>query len=221
MTRIFERPSVTADIVVFTTQNNELKVLLIKRGSTPFKDHWALPGGFINKGESIEQAAKRELQEETGVKNVYLEQLYTFGKPKRDPRGRIITVSYYALIKSKGVKLEAREDAAEAKWFPAYKLPELAFDHQEIIEYAKQRLQWKLEYTTVGFQLLPNEFTLTELQKIYEIILNKKFDKRNFRKKINSLDLLKYAGKMTRKVAHRPAKLYTLKKRIGEIVEIL
>lgn len=221
MVRVFEKPSVTVDVVVFTIIDDQLKVLLIKRKNEPFQDKWALPGGFINKDEALEEAAKRELLEETGVKDVYLEQLYTFGGPERDPRGRIITVAYYALIKSESVELKASEDAAEAEWFPAYDLPELGFDHERIIEYAKQRLKWKLEYTTVGFQLLPQKFTLTELQRIYETILNKKFDKRNFRKKIKKLGLIKYTGEKQEDVPHRPAKLYELKRKIGEIVEIL
>ena len=221
MVRVFERPSVTVDVVVFTMKDNKLKVLLVKRGNEPFKDSWALPGGFINKNESLEDAARRELLEETGVKEVYLEQLYTFGKPNRDPRGRIVTVAYYAIIKSKGVELRAQEDAVEARWFPAYKIPKLAFDHKDIVTYALKRLKWKMEYTTVGFQLLPKKFTLTQLQKVYEIVFNKKFDKRNFRKKIISLNLIKATGEKTTDVAHRPAELYSFKSRIGEIVEIL
>ncbi len=217
----FPKPAVTADIVIFTIKDNDLKVLLIKRGVAPFKDKWALPGGFVHLDESLEQAAKRELEEETGVKTAYLEQLYTFGNPERDPRGRVITVAYFVLIKSEQQKLRASTDASDARWFSAYKFPQLAFDHQEILEYAIKRLKWKFGYTTVAFSLLPKKFTLTSLQKIYEIVFNKKFDKRNFRKKIFSLNLVKPTKELKKDVSHRPPKLYKLNKNIGDIVEIL
>lgn len=216
-----KRPAVTVDVVIFTVIENDLKVLLIKRSLQPFEGCWALPGGFVRMDESMENAAKRELMEETGVKNVYLEQLYTFGNPGRDPRTRVITVSYFALISPKGIKLESTTDASEAMWFSAYKLPKLAFDHDTIARYALQRLKWKLEYTTVAFSLLPEKFTLGELQKIYETIFNKKFDKRNFRKKILSLGLIEETREKLKNVSHRPAKLYSFRKKIGEIVEIL
>lgn len=217
----YPRPMVTVDVVIFSIQNHDLKVLLIRRDIQPYKGGWALPGGFVHIDEDLEAAAKRELEEETGVKDVYLEQLYTFGDPKRDSRGRVITISYFALIKSEGQKLDPKTDVSEANWFSAYKLPKLAFDHSKILEYALRRLQWKVEYTTVAFQFLPEKFTLTDLQKLYEIILYKKFDKRNFRKKIFALDLVQETGNLLEGVAHRPAKLYTCKKKIGEIVEIL
>jgi 8-oxo-dGTP diphosphatase len=214
-------PAVTVDVVIFTVIDNDLKLLLIKRALAPFEGCWALPGGFVRMDESLEDAAKRELFEETGVKNVYLEQLYTFGDPLRDPRKRIITVSYFALVNPKGIRLEPTTDASEAKWFSAHDLPKLAFDHDKIYKYALQRLKWKLEYTTVAFSLLPSKFTLTELQKVYEIILNKKFDKRNFRKKILSLGLIEETRETSKNVSHRPAKLFSFRKKIGEIVEIL
>jgi 8-oxo-dGTP diphosphatase len=217
----FDRPSVAVDLVIFTIRHNELNVLFIKRKIWPFKGKWAFPGGFVRMNESLEAAAKRELQEETGVKDVYLEQLYTFGEPKRDPRTRVVSVAYFALTRSKGLKLKAATDAADVDWFPAYGAPKLAFDHNEILKYSLQRLKWKLEYTTVAFQLLPKKFTLTQLQKVYEIVLNKKLDKRNFRKKINSLDLIKATDEFTSDVPHRPARLYECKRKIGEIVEIL
>ena len=215
----FERPSVTVDIIIFTIKNNDLKILLVKRKVWPFENMWALPGGFVRMNESLEEAAKRELVEETGVKDIYLEQLYTFGNPKRDPRTRVITVAYFALI-NPDQKLKASTDVSEVGWFSAYKIPELAFDHKDIIGYAIKRLRWKLEYTTIGFTLLSEKFTLTQLQDIYEIIFNKKFDKRNFRKKILSLDIIKEEGIM-KDVSHRPAKLYVLKKKVGDIIEIL
>ncbi len=217
----FEKPSVTVDIVIFTVRNNDLKVLLVKRDIDPFKDYWALPGGFVKMDESLDEAAKRELVEETGVKDIYLEQLYTFGEPKRDPRTRVITVSYFALISSENLKLKASTDVYDVQWFSAYQLPKLAFDHKEIVSYGLKRLRWKLEYTTIGFKLLPEKFTLTQLQVLYELIFNKTFDKRNFRKKILSLGLLEATKEITQNVSHRPAKLYSFNKKIGEIVEIL
>ncbi|MDP2907531.1 MAG: NUDIX domain-containing protein [Nanoarchaeota archaeon] len=215
-----EKPSVTVDIILFTIKDESLKVLLVKRAVDPFKDMWAIPGGFILVNESLEYAAKRELLEETNVKDIYLEQLYTFGNPKRDPRTRVITVAYFALVNSEKFKLKASTDVKDVRWFSMYDMPELAFDHKKIMEYALKRLKAKLEYTTVAFSLLPEEFTLTELQKIYEIIFNKKLDKRNFRKKIKALGLVKETTQYKEAVAHRPPKLYARNKKIGEIVEI-
>lgn len=182
---------VTVDIVIFTLRGGTLQILLVKRGVPPFEGQCAIPGGFLREGESLEEAALRELYEETSVRNVFLEQLYTFGDPARDPRGRVITVAYYALIASDRLSLEAGADAAEARWFPVQNLPTLAFDHKSIAEYALSRLRNKLEYTTVGFQLLPEKFTLGELQGVYEAILGKSLDKRNFRRKIALLGILK------------------------------
>lgn len=182
---------VTVDIVVFTIRDRALQVLLVRRGVPPFEGQYAIPGGFIHEDESLEDAAQRELYEEAGVRNVFLEQLYTIGDPKRDPRGRVITVAYYALIASDKLSLVAGADAAEAKWFPASNLPLLAFDHKRIVSYALERLRNKLEYTTVGFQLLPQKFTLSELQSVYEAILGRRLDKRNFRRKIALLGILK------------------------------
>lgn len=217
---MLEKPSVTVDIILFTVKEDNLKALLVKRAIEPFKDMWAIPGGFIRMNESLEEAAKRELVEETNVKDVYLEQLYTFGDPKRDPRTRVVTVAYFALVNSEKFKLKASTDVKDVRWFSMYELPELAFDHKKILEYALKRLRWKLEYTTLAFSLLPEEFTLTELQKIYEIIFNKKLDKRNFRKKIKALGLVKETTQYKEDVAHRPPKLYSRNKKIGEIVEI-
>lgn len=203
---------VTVDIVILTVKENDLRMLLVKRKYDPFKGCWAIPGGFVQRGESLEKAALRELNEETGVSDVYLEQLYTFGAPERDPRGRVITAAYFSLVDSTKLKLKATTDVSEVKWFSMYALPEkLAFDHKQILEYALQRLRYKLEYTTVGFQLLPKKFTLTELQRLYEIILSKKLDKRNFRKKINSLNLLKPLNETKMEGVHRPARLYSFK----------
>ncbi|HEV3037761.1 MAG TPA: NUDIX domain-containing protein [Candidatus Angelobacter sp.] len=197
---------VTVDIVIFTIQSGVLKVLLVKRGAEPFAGRFAIPGGFVHEDESLDQAALRELKEETGVSDVYLEQLYSFGDPGRDPRGRVITVAYFALI-SAGREVKAGTDAAEAMWWRVNDLPILAFDHDKILAYALERLRNKLEYTTVGFQLLPGKFTLTELQELYEAILGKKLDKRNFRRKMSLLKILKPI-KEYRRGGQRPAQLY-------------
>jgi 8-oxo-dGTP diphosphatase len=197
---------VTVDIVIFTIQDGVLSVLLVKRRIPPFVGQCAIPGGFVHEDEDLDQAALRELREETGVADVYLEQLYSFGKPDRDPRGRVITVAYFALI-SADRKLKAGSDAAEADWYPTNRLPSLAFDHATILSYALERLRNKLEYTTVGFQLLPEKFTLTELQEVYEAILEKKLDKRNFRRKMSILRILKPLPEY-RRGGQRPAQLY-------------
>ena len=197
----------TVDIVIFTLRKGSLQVLLVKRGVPPFEGQYAVPGGFIRGDESLEEAARRELHEETGVRNVFLEQLCTFGDPKRDPRGRVITVAYYALIASDKLSLVAGADAAEAQWFPASRLPPLAFDHKSILDYALERLRNKLEYTTVGFQLVPEKFTLGELQAVYEAILGRQLDKRNFRRKISLLGILKPLREWQR-TGRKPAQLF-------------
>ncbi len=198
---------VTVDIVIFTIRGKELCVLLVRRGSPPFLGSWAIPGGFVKKRESLDDAALRELREETGVSRVFLEQLYTFGDPKRDPRGRVVTVAYYALVAEDRATLVAGTDAADARWFPANALPPLAFDHREILDRALERLRNKLEYTTVGFELLPEKFTLGELQAVYEAILGRKLDKRNFRRKIELLGILRDTREEKRGT-RRPARLY-------------
>ena len=198
---------VTVDIVIFTVRDRALQVLLVKRGVPPFQGQHAIPGGFIHEGESLEEAALRELREETGVRNVYLEQLYSFGDPGRDPRGRVITVAYFALLASHKLTIMAGSDAAEAGWFPASNLPPLAFDHQRILGYAVERLRNKLEYTTVGFELLPRKFTLSELQAVYEAILGRPLDKRNFRRKLSLLGILKHLREWQR-TGRKPAQLF-------------
>jgi 8-oxo-dGTP diphosphatase len=204
----YPHPAVTTDIVIFTVRDQQLKVLLIRRKGTPYKGKWALPGGFVDIDEDLEQSAKRELAEETGVKGVYLEQLYTFGAPKRDPRERIITVAYFALIPSQKQQLRAATDAEAVDWFAIDQLPKLAFDHQDIIDKAHQRLVAKLDYSTIAFQFMPKEFTLTELQTVYEIILQQEVDKRNFRKWVLALENIEETGNERREGPHRPAKLY-------------
>jgi 8-oxo-dGTP diphosphatase len=197
----------TVDIVIFTIERGALKVLLVKRGIEPFAGRYAIPGGFVLENESLDQAAMRELREETGVAEVYLEQLYSFGDPKRDPRGRVITVAYYALISAAHSQLRAGSDAAAAAWFAVDAVPDLAFDHPKILAYAVERLRNKLEYTTVGFQLLPEKFSLSELQEVYEAILGKKLDKRNFRRKLALLNILKPTAEY-RRDGRKPARLY-------------
>jgi len=216
----YPKPAVTVDIVIFTVKEKDLQVLLVKRGVEPSKGMWALPGGFVKMDESIENAAKRELEEETGVSDVYLEQLYTFGDPKRDSRGRVITIAYMALVNSGDLEIRASTDAEEVQFFSVNKLVNVAFDHNKIISYALKRLKWKFEYTTVAFSLLPEKFTLTQLQELYENIFQKKLDKRNFRKKILSLNILE-EEELMKEVSHRPPQLYSLKKRIGDVVEIM
>lgn len=207
----FENPKVTVDIIIFTIEDNKLKTLLIRRKSPPFKGKWALPGGFLKKDEDIYNAALRELNEETGVKGVYLEQLYTFGEPKRDPRGRVVTVAYFALVPRQLMKIKAADDAADARLFSLTALPFLAFDHKKILNYVLYRIRNKVQYSNVIWSLLPKKFTLTEIQKVYEIVLNKRIDKRNFRKKLLYLGLLKSAKKMITGLRQRPAKIYTFK----------
>ncbi len=211
----YERPSVAVDLAVFTVIEDQLKVLLIKRGQWPFAGFWSLPGGFVKIPESLEEAAKRELEEETGIhhKDVYLEQLYTFGNPKRDPRTRVISVVYFALADWTKIKpfVTGKESIKDVQWVNVSKLPKLAFDHEEIIKYALKRLRYKLEYTAVGFELLPELFTLTDLQKLYETILDEKLDKRNFRKKIFAMGILEESG-VYKKGPYRPAMLYRFKK---------
>jgi 8-oxo-dGTP diphosphatase len=196
------------DVVILTVHERRLLVLLVRRRHWPHEGQWAVPGGFVNPDESLEDAARRELEEETGVRDLYLEQLYTFGDPGRDPRGRVITVVYYALIRAEGLRVQAADDAADARWFPAYQLPAMAFDHDKILAYTLQRLRGKLEYTTIGFQLLPPEFTLGELQEVYEAILNRRLDKRNFRKKVLTTGILEQTLDVRKAGQHRPAALY-------------
>jgi 8-oxo-dGTP diphosphatase len=216
----YARPSVTIDTVIFTVKDGDLKILLVRKGINPFKGKWAIPGGFIKMDESLDDAARRELEEETGVKDVYLEQLYTFGDVGRDPRGRVLTVAYMALINSEEIKLRASTDTIDVKWFGIKNLPELCFDHKNILEYALKRLKWKFEYTPVGFSLLSEKFKLSELLRLYEIVFDKVFDKRNFNKKIHSLNILKEVGLETG-TPFRPARLYSLKKNISEVLGII
>ncbi len=207
----YPHPAVTTDIVIFTIRDERLQLLLIKRRETPYRGKWALPGGFLQMKETLDECAARELEEEAGISNVYLEQLYTFGAVKRDPRERVISVAYYALIPSDKLAIRPSSDADAVGWFSMKELPSLAFDHSEIVERAYERLTAKLTYSTIAFQFMPMEFTLTELQNVYEIILQEDIDKRNFRKSILALDSIVETKNMKKEGAHRPAKLYKLK----------
>lgn len=202
---------VTTDVVIFTIKDGKLKVLLVRRAHEPFKGKWAIPGGFIRISETIDAAALRILKEKTNVQNIYLEQLYTFGDPLRHPTARVITCAYFALIRSDDIVLsfEDNSEITEVEWHPVYELPPLAFDHKEIIEYSLKRVRERLEFCPIAFQLLPEKFTLTELQKSYELILDKKLDKRNFRKKFLALSILKELDECTKSGSKRPARLYS------------
>ncbi len=204
----YPHPAVTTDVVIFTIRDQCLKVLLIRRGLPPFKGGWALPGGFVHEDEDLDSGARRELEEETGLAGVYLEQLYTFGKTKRDPRERVITVAYYALVPTDQMRIRAASDAEAVGWFGMDELPKLAFDHEDILAMAHERLAAKLQYSTIALQFMPGEFTLTELQNVYEIILRADLDKRNFRKQILAQGQIEATGQQRREGSHRPAALY-------------
>jgi 8-oxo-dGTP diphosphatase len=204
----YPRPALTVDCVVFGMDEGDLKVLLIKRGVEPFVGKWALPGGFVRMEESLDDAARRELEEESGVRPSHLEQLYTFGEPGRDPRGRVVTVAYFALVKLSAHQVHAATDAREVAWFSVWDTPKLAFDHAEVLGTALQRLKGKVRYQPIGFELLPPKFTLTQLQRLYEVILERELDKRNFRKKILAMDLLEELDEVEQDVSHRAARLY-------------
>ena len=202
-----ERPLVTVDVVIFALRDGDLQVLLVRRRGWPCQDLWAIPGGLVGQQEPLDAAALRTLAEETGLRDVYLEQLYTFGDPKRDPCERVITVSYFAAVPATGIVPCAAKDSDRVRWWSIYDLPPLAFDHVDILTYALTRLRYKLEYTAVGFELLPEKFTLGELQSTYEVVLGEELDKRNFRRKILSAGVLEPTGGF-RSGEGRPARLY-------------
>jgi 8-oxo-dGTP diphosphatase len=215
MPHTYEHPraALTVDCVVFGLDDESLKVLLIRRAVPPFEGRWALPGGFVGLHESVEAAAKRELEEETGVKLAYLEQLYTFGAVDRDPRERVVTIAYFAIVKLLDHKVRAATDAAEAAWFWVDDLPKLAFDHAHILARARERLRMKVRYEPIGFELLPRKFTLSQLQRLYEAVLDRTLDKRNFRKKVLALGILEELDEVEQDVAHRAARLYRFDER--------
>jgi 8-oxo-dGTP diphosphatase len=215
MTYAYEYPraALAVDCVVFGLDEADLKVLLIQRKLPPFQHTWALPGGFVRVDETIDQAAARELAEEAGVEDVYLEQLYTFGAVDRDPRERVVTVAYYALAKLSDHRIRAATDAMGVGWFALDDLPKLAFDHKDIVRSAHDRLRSKVRYAPIGFELLPPRFSLTQLQRLYEIILGTALDKRNFRKKILAMDLIVETDELEQGVRHRAARLYRFDRR--------
>ncbi len=205
----YPHPAVTTDVVVFTIRDGRLATLLVRRANAPHQGCWALPGGFLDIDEDLDTCAARELQEETGIGGLYLEQLYTFGATRRDPRERVISVTYYALVPQGALAApRAASDASEVAWHAFDELPPLAFDHAQIIELAHRRLVAKLDYSTIAFQFMPQRFTLTELQAVYETLLNQPLDKRNFRKRILSLGLIEQTGRQRRNGKHRPAREY-------------
>lgn len=201
---------VTVDAVVFGyTALSGISVLLIKRKYAPFQGKWALPGGFVKNDESLEKAVSRELEEETGVKIQYLEQLFTFGNTDRDPRQRIISVAYFALVKPENQVVAADTDALDAKWFDVKDLPPLAFDHGHILEKAIERVRNKITYEPIGFELLEEKFAFSELQQLYESFLGREFERRNFKKKIMSLGILEELNERKKHAGSgRPARLY-------------
>lgn len=213
MPKEYPRIDITVDAVVFGYKPDEgISVLLIKRKKDPFKGQWAIPGGFVEADESLEHAVSRELKEETGIEVNYLEQLYTFGEPKRDPRKRIVSVAYYALVNPDIYEVHAADDADGAEWFNIAKLPKLAFDHKHILEMAIFRLRNKISYEPVGFELLDKQFPFSELHKLYETLYGKEIDLRNFRKKFLGLGILKELKGKNSGGKGRPAPLYQFDK---------
>jgi 8-oxo-dGTP diphosphatase len=204
-----EHPWVAVDVVILTLLDNDLKVLLVRRGNPPFRDMWAMPGGFVQIHESLEEAALRTLKEKCGVEQVYMEQLYTFGEINRDPRMRVVSVTYIALVQPDKLEPRPGVDTTEATWHSMYQLPDLAFDHATILDYALKRLRYKLEYSAVAFELMPDEFTLRELQEAYMVILDDHtLDKANFRKKLRYEPPIVEPTGEERKTKGRPAALY-------------
>ncbi len=198
----------TVDVIIFTVTAGQLNVLLIRRQSEPFAGTWALPGGYLQADEISEDSAIRVLRDKAGVREPFIEQLYTFDALDRDPRGRLVSIVYYALVPEESLKINTRPDLQNPTLVPVTALPDLAFDHADMVEYAITRLQSKLEYTNVVFSLLPPTFTFTELQRTYEAILERPLDKRNFQKKFASLGLIEATSEMTSGDKHRPARLY-------------
>jgi 8-oxo-dGTP diphosphatase len=205
-------PGVTVDVVIFTIENDLLKIVLIHRAHNPFKNSPALPGGFLHTDESSRKTAERILADKAGVKNVYIEQLYTFDEPTRDPRGHIISITYFALVPREQLDIQENTQTEHPELVPLNSLPPLAFDHTEIVAYALQRLQDKIVYTNIIYSLLPVLFTFSQVQKMYEIILAKKIDKRNFRKKFLHLGLIEATRNKSKGGRQRPALLYRFKK---------
>lgn len=209
---------IATDVVILTVRDEQLRVLLIKMKKHPFTGHWAVPGGLVKPKESVDESAHRHLGDKTGVKNVYLEQLYTFGAVHRDPFGRVVSVAYFALVPHSRFILKTSDLYEDIAWFSVAALPKMAYDHREMVRVAVARLKAKLEYSNIVYSLLPFEFTLSELQRVYEVILGRTLDKRNFRKKLLSLGLLKSLGKKLRGGPSRPAQLYAFVTRAPRLV---
>jgi 8-oxo-dGTP diphosphatase len=214
-------PKVAVDVIIFTVRDETLHVLVVQLKPPLYAEQWAFPGGLVPSGESTEAAATRCLFETTGVKDVYLEQLYTFSHPSRDPHGHVVSVAYFALVNRTRIHLRVPGKCVNIGWFSVDRPPALAYDHAEMLEYALQRLRWKLEYTNIAYGLLPRDFTLTELQRVYEIILGRPLDKRNFRKKMLNLGMLQVTPRVVKVGAHRPARLYRFRRRMPMIIEVL
>lgn len=204
----YPRAALAVDCVVFGLDDDDLKVLLIQRDLEPFAGKWSLPGGFVRVEETLDQAARRELEEEAGLSRVFLEQLFTFGDLDRDPRERVVTVAYYSLVNIRDHRVHSATDARNAAWFPVLDTPTLVFDHKKILRMALQRLKGKVRYQPIGFELLPAKFTLSQLQHLYETILERELDKRNFRRKVLAMDFLEETDEIEQDVAHRAARLY-------------
>ncbi|MFN5181502.1 MAG: NUDIX hydrolase [Bacteroidota bacterium] len=204
----FFRSAFSVDSVVFGFDQGDLKVLLIYRGAEPYQGTWALPGDLVRLDEDLDESARRVLKDLTGLSDVYMEQIHTFGKVDRHPLGRVITVAYLSLVRISDYKINPSSWAKDAQWHSINNIPKLPFDHSEILNFAKNKLKERVRNQPIGFELLPPQFTLTELQHLYESVLETNLDKRNFRKKLNSMDLLVDSGVSQNAVAHRPAKLY-------------
>ena len=212
---------VAVDAAIFSIKDGQLHVLLIQMNKTPFENMWALPGGLIDENETSLESATRILKAQTGVTDIFLEQLMTFDSTNRDPAGRVVSIAHYALMPDIAIELKTTDKYKDVKWWPIKKMPKLAYDHTNIIKEGHNRIAGKIQYTNIVWSLLPKDFTLTELQHVYEIILDKKLDKRNFRKRIQALDLIKETGKIRSGMAHRPAALYQFKHRKLEYVQIM
>lgn len=205
---IYPRPSVTIDCVVFGYDGEQLSILLLNRRDEPFANQWTLPGGFLHLEETFEEAAQRILKDKTGIENLFLEQLYTFGSLSRDPRGRVLSVAYYALVNPAKYQLMVGQMANELRWFNWKQLPSLGFDHAQIAQLAQTRLAAKIQYQPIGFELLNAQFTMSELQALHECILGETLDRRNFHKRMMASGLLRSTGERREGLKSRPAELF-------------
>lgn len=220
VTKKYPYAVIATDVVIFTVDNGELKVLLMGMQKAPFSGTKAMPGGLVKPNESVDTAARRILLEQTTLSDIYMEQLYTFGRVDRDPFGRVVSVAYMALLPD-AKEVKTNGNYSDITWVSVKNIPKLAYDHKEILQTAVARLKNKLSYTNVAFSLLPNKFTLTQLQTLYEIILGTKLDKRNFRKKILQLDMLKQARGINQDGKGRPASMYEFKTRKAKNIELI